>query len=83
MIDRIEQIYECPFYQQSVYVKIERSLCERSQCPEPQPHILGQYFVGCSDILKCGVGELKFGQIIAPNMHLCPAHATLKGDKEL
>ncbi|MDQ3714189.1 MAG: hypothetical protein M3388_18495 [Acidobacteriota bacterium] len=78
MHDIKKQPYDCEFYKQTVLVHIKRDICDKGEyCPEPQPHITGEHFYTCSDILHCGVGKLVDGRLVVPHINLCPAHLQL------
>lgn len=76
--DVIRKNYDCPLFLKIVRVQIKRDLCDKGEyCPEPQPHIMGEYFDNCSDIFKCGVGKINHGHPYYPGIHLCPANRQL------
>jgi hypothetical protein len=78
MFDIKKQPYFCEYYKQRVFVHIKRDLCDKGEyCPEPQPHVMGKQFIGCSDILNCGAGSLVDGRVIWSNIRVCPAHTKL------
>ena len=83
MFDIVKQPYSCEYYKQRVFVHIKRDLCDKGEyCPEPQPHVTGESFYGCSDILNCGVGQIVDGDFITPKLNCCPAFLALDVRKE-